>query len=186
MFSDAELSLIKNTFGDEGEDYLYFIRNVLLQFPLTKEEIKKLSTAMTPEVYAVVKKKILPEIDPEAPFGQLGDLYQTLHQDLQKRTIDEMSPLFLAKKLEVDYLSQQFAILKDLNSTQVYPKIVLDDLKEIKDSLAEGIDNYVRHTARNFILSYVDSFLIQLKIIAGNKAEKPERQRERLTRDSSK
>lgn len=183
MFNDAELSLIKNTFGGDGEDFLYLIRNVLLQFPLTNEEKATLKSVMNAEVYAVVKKKILPSIDPDAPFGQLGDLYQTLAADLKAKTPEDMQPLFEAAQLQVDYLTQQFEYLMDVER-EFEPKIKLDNLKLINRS--SFYETFVNQRARNFILSYVDTFLIQLKTLAGQKDETPEKQKERLTRDSSK
>jgi hypothetical protein len=184
MFSDAELSLIKNTFSGDGEDYLYLIRNALLQFPLTKEEKIKLKGIMSAPVYAVVKKKILPTLDPDAPFGQLGDLYQSLTADLKTKDIDQMVPLFWAKKLEIDYLTQQFDYLMDVER-DFKPLHVLEDMKLIETD-GNAHSNFVRTTARNFILGYVDSFLIQLKALAGEVKETPEEQKKRLTRDSSK
>lgn len=184
MFNDAELSLIKNTFADDGEDYLYLIRSALLQFPLTKEEKTKLKGVMTAPVYAVVKKKILPSLDPDAPLGQLGDLNQTLTNDLKTKDIDAMTPLFQAKKLEIDYLNQQFEYLMNVER-EFKPKIVLDDLAVI-GPISESRENYINTTARNFLLGYVDMFLIQLKTIAGSSNETLEEKKKRLTRDSNK
>lgn len=185
MFSDAELSLIRNTFGGDGEDFLYLIRNVLLQFPLTAEEKKKLKDVMSSEVYRVVKKKILPSVDPDAPLGQLGDINQSLTSDLKVKDVEQMAPLFAAKKLEIDYLTQQFEYLMDVERDFV-PKIVLDELAKIRGYGGDAVKDYIDTTARNWLLGYVDSFLIQLKTIAGQGNETDDQMKARLTRDSNK
>lgn len=182
MFSDAELSVISNTFSGDGEDSLYLIRNVLLQFPLTVDEKKKLKGIMTPAVYDVVKKKILPSFDPDAPLGQLGDLNQSLTADLKTKSVDEMEVLFDAKRLEIAYLTQQFEYLKDIE-IEYSPEIILSDMASLTGSPKTV---FVHNTARNFLAGYVDTFLIQLKTIAGTKDETPEQKLKRLSRDSSK
>lgn len=188
MFSDAELSLIKNTFAGDGEDFLYLIRNVLLQFPMSEEDKKKLKGVMSAEVYRVVKKKLLPEVDPDLPFGQLGDLNQSLTNDLKVKGVEDMAPLFAAKRLEIDYLTQQFEYLMDVER-EFTPSIVLDEMAVInrhgEQGAANVYDNYVNTTARNWLLGYVDSFLIQLKTLAGSEKETVEEAKKRLTRDSS-
>lgn len=182
MFNKAELQLIKAVFSD-NDDLLYAIRKVLLQGNLTENEVNSIRTQVTPEVYAVVKKRILPDLDLDAPFGQIGDLYRTLAQQLSSKDSDQMAAQFDAKKLEVDYLSQQFEFLKDIDKPQTSTMIRLDELKFITTN---HYMNYVNHTARDFIIGFVDSMLNMLKVIAGEKTETPEQQKERITRNSSK
>ena len=177
IFNDVELSLIKAVFAD-NDDLLYLIRNVLLQFPLTAEEMKMLRSAMTPEVISVLRKRILPEVSPDAPFSQLSDLYQTLNNDLNTKSSGEMELLFEAKQLEIDYLTQQFLVLEGKDVEQ---KIILDDLKDLRSDNA-----YVNTKARNFILAYVDQMLILVKNIAGEKKETVEEAKKRMQRDSTK
>lgn len=180
MFSNAELTLIKNTFADNDE-LLYAIRNVMLQFPISDEEKQALKAQITPEVYALLKKKLLPEVDPSAPFGQLADLSQTLTNDLKTKAPEEMDALFAAKKLELMYLRQQMAVLRDFDAPQPFK---LADWAELLDNAP--FTNYVNTTARNFILGFVDPMLRDFKVLAGTKTESLEKQKERLTRDSSK
>ncbi len=181
MFSNGELALMKNTFAD-NEELLYAIRAILLQFPLTAAQYDSLRAQLTPEVLAVVRKRIFPDLDPEAPLGQLGDIYQTLTTDLRSKSVEDMAPLFAAKKLERDYLEQQFAVLKSLDFEKEQ-KIKLDALAVITDDM---YTNYVQTTARNFLLGYIDPMLLGIKTLAGQKEETPEQQKERLTRNSNK
>lgn len=182
MFNEAELRLIKTVFGD-NDDLLYAIRKVLLQGNLTDNEANSIRQQVTPEVFAVVKKRILPDLDLDAPFGQIGDLYRTLSSQLSSKDVEQMGPQFDAKKLEVDYLSQQFDVLKDMDKPLGTSVIRLDDMKMITTN---HYVNYVNHTARDFLIGFVDSMLNMLKAIAGEKTETPEQQKERITRNSSK
>ena len=185
MFSDAELQLIKNVFSD-NEELLYAIRNVLLQFPVSDAEKETIKAQVTPEVLAVLKKKLLPEVSPDAPFTQLADLRQTLTNDLKTKTIEEMAPLFAAKKLELDYLQQQFGILNEaVNSfiSDLPRPLTLDDLAVLTD---DAYQNYVNTTARNFILGFIDPMLRDFLILAGRKNDSVEKTKLELTRNSAK
>ena len=182
MFNDIELSLIKNSFSD-NEDLIYAIRKVLLQFELTKDEKKILKQAMTPELYAVVKKRIFPELDPDAPLFQLSDMYQSLAGELSKKEAGEMREQFQAKQIEIDYLTQQFEVLKDIDK-KVEQKTKLADLASI--DMEDTTQTYINLTARNYLLSYVDSFLNHLKVLAGQKTETIEETKKKLIRDSNK
>lgn len=181
MFSDAEFSLIKSVFSD-NEELLYGVRNVLLQFPLSELQRNLVRSSMNPEVLAVIKKRAGVEMDPETPLFGLGDLYQTLNQDLKVKSPEEMAPLFEAKQLEIDYFEQQFSVLGDIDGARKQ-EIVLDNLKHL---VKDAYQSYVQTTARNFILAHVDSTLSQLKMLAGQKAETVEQTKERLKKDSNK
>jgi hypothetical protein len=186
MFSDAELDLIKKTFAD-NEELLYAIRNVMLQFPVSDAEREALKSQVTPEVFALLKKKLLPEISPDAPLTQLADLRQTLTNDLKTKTPEEMAPLFSAKVREMAYLEQQFEVLNELANSFISDSprpLKLDDWKLRADMSAD--DAFVATTARNFILGFVDPMLRDFSVLAGTKTESPEKQKERLMRNSAK
>lgn len=179
IYSEAELAHLKSVFA-ENDELIYAIRKVLLQMPMDAAEWALVRSQVTPAVHALIKKRIFPDIDPEVPLGQLGDIYQTLTKDLATSTVSDMAPLFQAKKLENDYLEQQFAILLGEEREET---IKLDELKYITD---DAFSNYVNTTARNFILGFIDPMLNMIKNLAGAKDETPEQQAERLTRNSNK
>lgn len=186
IFNDEELDLIKRTFA-ENEPLLYSVRKVLLQFPLTDAEKNLLKLSMTPEVLHVLRKRMLPEISDEFPLGQLPSLLTTLTEQLKVKTVEEMAPLFEAKKLEIDYLTQQFAVLEDINGG-VEETIKLADLGNITVTpKAEWSDtNYVRLNAYLFLLGYIDPMLNFIRSIAGEKKETVEQAKKRLERDSTR
>lgn len=181
IFSDDELSLIKNTFAD-NDALLYTVRKVLLQFPLTDAEKNLIKLSITPEVLRVLKKRILPEPSDEFPLGQLPSLLTTLTEQLKVKNVEEMASQFAAKKIEIDYLEQQFAILADVDG-QNEVTIMLHDLAKLNKTPDA---QYVHITAYLFILGYVDPMLTFVKSIAGTKKETIEDLKKRMTRDSSK
>jgi len=180
FFSESELTLIKNVFGDNDE-LLYAIRNVLLQFPLSKAEQEMIDAQITPEVYAVIKKRIFPYLNPDAPLSQLGDYRSLLTEDLKNKGPEELAPLFAARMLEMRYIEQQLAQLIGLETVN---PIQLNDLRSLEDK--DDFTRYVEAKAYLDILGYVDPQLNHLKVIAGTKSESIEKQKDRLTRNSSK
>lgn len=184
MFSKDELSLLKNTFAD-NDTLLYTIRKVFLQFPLTETEKGLIKMAVTPAVYDVLKKRILPDIAPTFPIGQLPSILTTLTNDLKVKNPEEMARQFEAKQLEIDYLAQQFAVLKDLDAPQPIKLAGMGTILPNTDDLDTIDTNFVRMTAYLFLLGYIDPSLAMIKSLAGGKEETPEEQKKRLTRDSS-
>lgn len=178
IFTKAELELLQSVFGD-NEELLYAVRAVLLQFA-TPADWALVRSQLTPPVVALIRRRFLDNISPNMPFGQLGDIYQTLTGQLNVKTPDEMAPLFEAKRLERDYLEQQFAILE---GQEVEEKIKLSDLAVITSDYEE---TFVNTTARNFLLGFIDPNMLFVKALAGTKEESMEAKMERLQRDSSK
>lgn len=185
IFSDAELDLIKKTFAD-NEELLYAIRKVLLQFDLTEAEKESIKAQVTPEVFAVLKKKLLPEISPDAPFNQLADLRQTLTNDLKTKTPEEMAPLFEAKKLVIQYLEQQMEELEGSDTRTVSARQKPISLAKLAVIYDDHYWNFVNTTARNFILGFVDPMLQGLYVLAGSQNESQEKMKERISRNSTK
>ena len=179
IFNKAELSTIKNTFS-ENDILLYTIRKVFLQFPLTEVEKGLIRTSVTPEVVHILKKRMLPDLSPEFPLGQIASILTTLTNDLKVKTPEEMEPHFNAKAHEIAYLTQQFNALEDLDAEQ---PIKLSDMASLDKETDEV---FVNMTAYLFLLGYIDPMLNFIKSIAGQKDETPEEQEKRLMRDSSK
>lgn len=180
IFSEAELSLIKNTFSD-NDALLYAIRNVFLQFPLSDGQKATLSVGLNENVISVLRKRILPEILPTFPLGQLPSILTTLTKDLGARDVVDMGPQFASKQIEIDYLEQQF---KKLEGKEVEEVISLKRLGELSGKDAE--QQFIDTTAYLFLLGYIDPMLGMIKNIAGEKTETKEDQKKRLTRDSNR
>ena len=85
-FTDSELSLIKNTFKD----------NV--------------------ELLKLMRKVFLPEIDPDAPLGQLVDLWCSL--PIKEMTPDQAQINILARNSLIMHVDQQLIQLQVLADTE--------------------------------------------------------------------
>lgn len=190
IFNDEELSLIKNTFA-EDDALLYAVRKVLLQFPLTDGDRALIKSNITEPVWKVLKKRILPEISDEFPLTQLPSILTTLTEHLKVKDVAEMAPLFAAKALEIEYLAQQFDVLKNVDAALPQP-INLELLSGIITASDEAqqpqadLQTYINLQAYLFLLGYIDPMLMFIKSIAGTKKETVEEAKKRMTRDSNK
>jgi hypothetical protein len=180
-FTDPELSLMKGLFAGNDE-LLYLIRKVMLQFSLTEAEEVTLRGAMTDKAHTLVCKLFLPELDPEAPLFQLTDMYIGLQGDL-KAGVDQSLPYILVKELEIGYIAQQLRALKDPSLEQ---PISLKGMSKIKPTKSGQVKAWVNLSARNFLLSYIDSNIQQVKFLAGLKEETVEETKKRLEENSNK
>lgn len=182
-FNNAELGQVKALFAD-NEDLLYAIRKVLLQARLTEKEEVMVRSAVTKKTFPLIKKFFLPDIDPDAPIFQLTDMYLGLGADIKSLSPEGAWPFIRAKELEIEYISQQLAVLEDMTS-EVKPKVVLADLTKVTKT-SDSEDIWVNINARNFLLSFIDSNVQQIKLLAGSKDETVEQTKERLRKDSTK
>lgn len=179
IFTEGELSLIKNTFA-ENDELLYAIRNVLLQFPLSDGQKAILSAQLNENIINVLRKRLLPELTGAFPLGQLPSLLTTLTEDLKVLGVDEMTPKFASKQLQLNYLKNQFKELE----TGKKGDISLAALSDLGGKSPE--QQYINVNAYLFLLGYIDPMLGMIQNIAGQKEETPEQQKKRLTRDSTK
>lgn len=184
IYSSTELELIKNTFADNDE-LLYAVRNVLLQFPLSDAQKTLIKNQVTPAVFAVLKKRILPDIGPEFPLGQIPSLLTTLTDDLKNKSDEDMAVVLESKSLQKAYLEQQFDVLSDIDNAKE-PEITIKKLEASLESDLTLTGKRAQLSAFLFILGYIDPMLRFIKSIAGEKSETPEEQKARLKRDSSK
>ena len=178
-FTDAELSLIKNTFA-ENEELLKAMRKVFLQMPLDVIDRDILGVFKSKELLAVVSKTFLPELDANAPLHQLVDLMMTI--DLKEKTPEDAYPHILARKEVIEYLRQQMGVLESLDVSGV--EVAFASLADITEKSVIGM--YVDLTARNTIIAHTEQQLEQLRILAGVKEETVEETQKRLQRDSTK
>jgi len=178
IYSEAELSLIRNTFA-ENDELLYAIRNVLLQFPVSDGQKAILSSQMNEDILNVLKKRLLPTLAGDFPLGQLPSLLTTLTEDLKVLNAKEMEDKFTSKLIEINYLEQRFRVLE--TGEEQENSLNLNEMSKIDQDYA-----YANISAYLFLLGYIDPMLGMIKNIAGQKDETPEEQKKRLTRDSSK
>lgn len=177
-YSDAELSVIKATFVDNDE-LLIAIRKVFLQLDLTtaeKQMIKSLQDK--PDLLAVIRKSFLPEIDGNAPFQQVVDLFMTLKMD--DKTPTQAYPHILAREKLIQYLHEQLRFLEE----GAKPKLSFKELTKIGDKVDEDI--YIDLLCRNTIIGHTEMQLQQFIVLAGQSDETVEQTKERLFKNSTK
>ncbi len=181
-FDDAELSLVKGLFAD-NDDLLFAVRKVMLQFPLSEAEEISVKKQITDEAFKLLSKFFLPELDPDAPLFQLVDMQLGLQNDMKTLGIDAMIPQLAAKDIEMRYIAQQLEQLEDVTRGRT-PLIKLSLLAQLGTEDKE--EEYINILARNYILSYVDSNLQQIKMLAGEKKETVQQTIDRLQKNSNK
>lgn len=182
-FSDAELSLIKNTFA-ENDALLESIRKVFLQMEITKSdtEILKVFKGKN-ELISLMSKLFNPKLDPKAPRHQLIDLWMSI--DMKDKDVRDLMPVFEARQLLIDLLEQQLKSLEGIASgLKVKEKIQLSKLTNIKDKSASEV--YTNIVARNTLITHIEAQLTQLDVLAGQRAETVEQTLQKLAKNSSK
>lgn len=171
-YTDDELNLLKATFA-EDLPLVYILRKVMLQLPLTEaEELRWHNTFKSEPLNALMRKIFLPEIDGDAPIGQVIDLWMTVN--LENKMPDEEKSLINSRKIVIDYLDGQLNILS--GEAQDGNKLLTDFDVLNADELR----------ARNTIISHIENQLSQIFGLAGFKSETPEETLKRLNQNSSK
>lgn len=176
-FTDGELSLIKGLFAD-NEALLYALRKSLLGFVLDDNE-SALIKGLSKEAFALIRKTFLPQIDPASPFFQMTDMAMALNVDIKEKSEEEALPLIVAKAIEIQYMEEAVGKI-DGSYTEPFT-YNLSDLARLTD---ENV--FVNITARNYLLSYIDSNCKQLEFLAGTKEETVEQTVARLQKNSAK
>lgn len=175
-FTDGELSLIKGLFAD-NEVLLYAIRKSMLGFVLDASE-SALIKGLSKEALALVRKTFLPSIDPASPFFQMTDMAMGLNVEIKGMKEEDALPLIVAKAIEVQYIDEA---LKKIEGQDIKFTYNLADLAVLSD---ENV--FINITARNYLLSYIDSNCKQLEFLAGTKEETVEQTVARLQKNSAK
>lgn len=177
-YSDAELSVIKATFTDNDE-LLKAIRKVFLQLKLSAAEMQMIKDLQgKPELLAVIRKSFLPEIEGDAPFQQVVDLYMTLK--IEDKTPELAHPFILAREKLIKYLDEQ---LKSLENKEE-PEISFKDLTVVDGKSATEI--YIDLLCRNTVIGHTEMQLQQFVVLAGQSDETVEQTKERLFKNSTK
>ena len=177
-FTDIELEFIKNTFKGNYE-LIILIRRFLLQ-GCSEEELKTLSSMITPEAIRILRKIFIPEVDPKAPLGQLIDFWMTI--DVKGKTIEQSALAMETIQLVDDYLNQRFRALP--TGADSYGDIKLKDLVYNKNEGAR--QNHINLGARNTIIDQIEVNSNEIDRLANREEETEKEIRERQGKNSSK
>jgi len=176
-YSDNDLSLMKNTFA--GDDtILYVIRKFMLGMELNEGEQKFMGN-MTDEMKMLLSKVFLPQIDGDTSLFQLFDMSFALKEEMKGKSYEDQKLAIEIKALEVKYIQDRLNALNGIQSTDSVSLEAMSDLS--------SDDAVVNITARNYLLSYIDSFCNEMRMF-GNQKDKEELKdtAERLAKDSTK
>lgn len=175
-YTDEELALMKNTFS-ENDELLVAIRKVFLQLPLQQFEKELIQgIAQHEEVITLLRKSILPEIDGDAPFNQVIDLWMTV--ETKDKEPESAYLQLVAREKLINYLEQQLKVL-----TGGAEKIKFSTLVDLSKPKDEVFTNMIM---RNTLIHHIEMQLNTFSILAGQKNETVEQTRERLLKDSLK
>ena len=181
-YTDKEYELMANLFAD-NEKLLMALRKHFLQGELTESEASLIKGfASKPNAMAILRKTLLPELNPEAPVGQLVDLW--INIDTKNKLVEDAHLEMRAKDIFVKYLKQQFKELEKEEVTGRY--ITLKDLIYNQDKDSETA--FIGLQARNTLLQYIDGlfhFLMRTAVQTETKLT-PEEMSEKLKSDSNK
>lgn len=178
-YDDKELSLIKNTFSD-NLSVLKLLRKVFLQAKLSKEDINKLSKISdSADLLFLLKKTYAPEIEVDAPLGQVVDLWLTIDTK-------GLSPNDVNLALKVRSRLKELISLGLQRLEKPKEKGVVEIVDYTPDFSMNSEDLYVEYTARNALISHTEFQLNQLNILAGEKQESVEETKMRLLKNSTK
>lgn len=177
-YSDMELSVMKATFS-ENNVLISAIRNIFLDASLDDGQKKAIENLRENEHgMALLRKTILPTIDPTAPLFQLVDLYVNI--DTKDKMMEVAIPLIKARDLVVDYLADRLDVVDGVKKKGSF---TLDDLMNRKVDDATRFSNL---SARNTLLVHIDGQMSQLKLLGGLKTETVEQTKQRLAKNSTK
>ena len=178
-YESNELLLIKNVFN-ENSDILMAMRKVFFQVKLKKSEIDLLKPiTQSKEVMKLLRKTYLPELELDAPVGQLIDLWLTV-DNKDKTPMEAVLALRVRSRLMalIEVGLQRFGNLDgDVSGNIVNYK---------PDFEKDDTDNYVEFTSRNALITHTEFQLAQIRALSERKEETKEETEKRLGMDSTK
>lgn len=183
-FSSDEVDLMRSNLH-ENDTLLKIVRKRLLQMPLSESE-KSLLLKSIPEnsdLSRLIKKTVHPELDGDAPFFQMIDLY--LNTDVKDKPEELAVINILAREKMTKYFDEVFAKFYDFSVTyDIKFKGFTENAQ--KRAVGDTTDLCADFLARNTILNHIDFQLSQLLILAGSKKETEEEKEKRLKKNSTK
>lgn len=180
-YSDQELELIKTTFS-ENDELLIALRKHFLQMDMDAvEQALIIGFKNNEQGLKIISKTFLPELDGNAPFSQVIDLWMTVELK-GKDPKDAYNDLIAREKL-ITYLAQRLKVLS--GGVPSVDNIQFSELTKIggKTKAEETYSNFVM---RNTLIYHIEQQLSMLSILAGQKNESVEQTKERLRKDSVK
>jgi hypothetical protein len=173
-YSDLELEIAKNTFAN-NDILLGSVKKILLGLEISESERTLVSDKINGNVISFLRKVLLPVIDGRENVGQEYDMWISL--DALDKTPEQVDIMVKARAKLIDMM--------DEGLTSLETKKPVKDVTRFKGS-ADPKKQMIDLIARNTYLTHVRTGLINIKVLAGLKAETIEEQKKRLTVNSTK
>lgn len=178
-YESNELALIKNVFHENSE-ILMAMRKVFFQVKLERSEMELLKPiTQSKEVMALLRKTYLPELELDAPVGQLIDLWLTV-DNAEKTPMEAVLALRVRERL-MQHLEAGLKRFKDLGAPV---KGIIVDYKPNFDQDDE--EGYVEFIARNALITHTEFQLAQIRALSEKKEETVEEAKKRMGMDSAR
>lgn len=184
-FSDEEIDLMRSNF--QNNDLLVkLIRKRLLQMEITEDE-QVLLAKVIPEnsdLFRLVKKTVHPELDGDAPFFQMVDIY--LNADVKDKPVEIAVLNILAREIMFKYLDEAFDKFYSFESTfgNKFQELTSNVQQKLMDDGEQSL--CASFLARNTLLNHIDFQLNQLLILANTKKLSTEDLAEKAKKKSTK
>lgn len=177
MFNEDELKIVKSIFA-ENPKLIKTLRKFFFQGELNREEKTILDVFKQTNGINVLRKFLLPEIDPDSPLHQYADLFVSV--STKDRDTNFVAVEIASRLLMVDYLKQQFGVVENKETSRIMLKDWID---------FEGKDEkriHIELGARNALLNHIDFQFQFIKALADAKEENPEQIKAKQKKDSAK
>ena len=179
-YSPDERALIRSTFDDET---LMSFRKFILQGKLSEAEMANVKDLVKkPEAITLLRKALIPEIDPSIDVQNIDHLNDVYAIELNNLLIDYAYWDMQARALSSEYLKQRFDEAEG-KKTEKFIKLADFKFNPAKDKERAYIDLKARN---DYIIKHLEFQIKQLRYFHALEEETPSQQAERLLKNSSK
>lgn len=178
MFNEDELKIVKSIFADNPK-LIKVLRKFFFQGELNREEKIILDVFKQTNGIKVLRKFLLPEIDPNSPLHQYADLFVSV--STKDRDTEFVAMEISSRLLMVKYLEQQFGALEKLENPKGF---ILKSWIDFEGKQEK--QSHIELGARNALLNHLDFQFQCIKALADAKEESPEQIKAKQKKDSAK
>lgn len=176
MHTDKELELIKDTFC-ENEELLKTMRHLWFGMELSPAEKANITeTFANKELIEAVRHKVYGLNNFNTPIGQLSDFWVGIEKQIFGASKDTIKQAVESKVMVFEMFTKAFNLLSNPDGE----KVDVTFMPSTTDELQVGL------IARNLYMQAIETALISILTIAGQKGETLEQTLKRLKQDSAK
>lgn len=173
---EEEVELIKGTFKD-NEELLKIMRALFFGLSVSREEKDLIrSTFANKDLLKLMRKKFSPQIDRNAPMGQISDNWLGAESLIFGAMPSTIKQALEYKRFGIDLVQKALSLLENPDA---YTISLFYDPKE-DDELGTKL------LGRNQYMRMMESQLLMLKVISDQKTETTQERMNRLAQDSAK